>query len=145
MQNLVSPYERLLCKRPLLPASAFFLLAREARVEPGLARHSDPFALGAIPLLRSSSDAAAGMSQKQHDEHEPKKDDVLIFSQILTAYDEMEQQRILELQQEVATTRTALEAATATHKQLWDEIARLDKALALVENAVRACAAPASS
>ena len=85
------------------------------------------------------------MSQKQHDEHEPKKDDVLIFSQILTAYDEMEQQRILELQQEVATTRTALEAATASHKQLWDEIARLDKALALVENAVRACAAPASS
>ena len=65
MQSLVSPYERLLCKRPLLPASAFFLLAREARVEPGLARHSDPFALGAIPLLRCSSDAAAGMSQKR--------------------------------------------------------------------------------
>ena len=180
MQSLVSPYERLLCKRPLLPASAFFLLAREARVEPGLARHSDPFALGAIPLLRCSSDAAAGMSQKrdtgqwsiltgtpprkikgqarekpaeQQDEHEANKDDVLendthperIFSQILTAYDEMEQQHILELQQQVATMRTALEAATATHKQLWDEIARLDKALALVENAVRACAAPASS
>ena len=85
------------------------------------------------------------MSQKQDDEHEPKKDDVLIFSQILTAYDEMEQQHILDLQQQVATMRTALEAAIATHKQLWDEIARLDKALALVENAVRACAAPASS
>ena len=84
------------------------------------------------------------MSQQQDDEHEPMKDDVLIFSQILTAYDEIEV-RIHELQQEVATTRTALEAATASHKQLWDEIARLDKALALVENAVRACAAPASS
>ena len=92
-----------------------------------------------------SNDAAAGMSQQQDDEDEPMKDDVLIFSQILTAYDEVEQQRIHELQQEVATTRTALEAATASHKQLWEEIARLDKALALVENAVRARAASASS
>ena len=91
-----------------------------------------------------SNDAAAGMSQQQDDEHEPMKDDVLIFSQILTAYDEIEV-RIHELQQEVATTRTALEAATASHKQLWEEIARLDKALALVENAVRARAASASS
>ena len=91
-----------------------------------------------------SNDAAAGMSQQQDDEDEPMKDDVLIFSQILTAYDEIEV-RIHELQQEVATTRTALEAATASHKQLWEEIARLDKALALVENAVRARAASASS
>ena len=155
---------------PLLPATAFFLLARVARVEPGLARHSDPFALGAIPLLRCSSDAAAGMSQKrdtgqwsiltgtpprkirgqawerpaeQQDEHEANKDDVLendthperIFSQILTAYEEMQQRHICELEQRVATIRTALDAATATHKQLWDQIARLDKALALVETA----------
>ena len=91
-----------------------------------------------------SNDAAAGMSQQRDDEDEPMKDDVLIFSQILTAYDEIEV-RIHELQQEVATTRTALEAATASHKQLWEEIARLDKALALVEKAVRARAAPASS
>ena len=91
-----------------------------------------------------SNDAAAGMSQQRDDEDEPMKDDVLIFSQILTAYDEIEV-RIHELQQEVATTRTALEAATASHKQLWEEIARLDKALALVENAVRARAASASS
>ena len=91
-----------------------------------------------------SNDAAAGMSQQGDDEDEPMKDDVLIFSQILTAYDEIEV-RIHELQQEVATTRTALEAATASHKQLWEEIARLDKALALVENAVRARAASASS
>ena len=84
------------------------------------------------------------MSQQGDDEDEPMKDDVLIFSQILTAYDEIEV-RIHELQQEVATTRTALEAATASHKQLWEEIARLDKALALVENAVRARAASASS
>ena len=95
--------------------------------------------------ILTPSPSAAGMSQQQDDEDEPMKDDVLIFSQILTAYDEVEQQRILELQQEVATTRTALKAATASQKQLWEEIARLDKALALVEKAVRARAAPASS
>ena len=102
--------------------------------------------LGSHDILTPSpsNDAAAGMSQQQDDEDEPMKDDVLIFSQILTAYDEIEV-RIHELQQEVATTRTALEAATASHKQLWEEIARLDKALALVENAVRARAASASS
>ena len=109
---------------------------------------------------RESKGQAREKTSQQQDDNEANKDDVLendthperIFSQILTAYEEMQQRHIFELQQQVATIRTALEAATATHKQLWDEIARLDKALALVENAtvdptaaVRACATPASS
>ena len=109
---------------------------------------------------RESKGQAREKTSQQQDDNEANKDDVLandthperIFSQILTAYEEMQQRHIFELQQQVATIRTALEAATATHKQLWDEIARLDKSLALVENAavnpmaaVRACATPASS
>ena len=109
---------------------------------------------------RESKGQAREKTSQQQDDNEANKDDVLandthperIFSQILTAYEEMQQRHIFELQQQVATIRTALDAATATHKQLWDEIARLDKALALVENAtvdptaaVRACARPPSS
>ena len=102
---------------------------------------------------RESKGQAREKTSQQQDDNEANKDDVLandthperIFSQILTAYEEMQQRHIFELEQQVATIRTALEAATATHKQLWDEIARMDKALALVENAVRARAASASS
>ena len=74
------------------------------------------------------------------------------FSQRLLAYEEEQQRHICELEQRVATIRAAQDAATATHKQLWDQIARLDKALTFAETAavdptaaVRARTRPPSS
>ena len=58
-----------------------------------------------------------------------------VFSQTLLAYEEEQQRHICELEQRVATIRAAQDAATATHKQLWDQIARLDKALTFAETA----------
>ena len=57
------------------------------------------------------------------------------FSRTLLAYEKEQQKRIDELEQSVATIQAAQDAATENNKKLWDQVARLDKALALAETA----------
>ena len=57
------------------------------------------------------------------------------FSRTLLAYEKEQQKRIDGIEQSVATILAAQDAATENNKKFWDQVTRLDKALALAETA----------